>query len=77
MGRVTGPAKEEVQGGRALPTDKAEEREEEEEKEERVEESEERRVEESAMAGPQELVALEGIVENASTPLKGRAFRAA
>jgi len=63
-----------VQGGRALPTDKAEVEEEEEEVEE---ESEVRRVEESAMAGPQEVVALEGRVEYARTLSYGRAFKAA
>ena len=62
LGRVTGPAKEEMQGGRALPTDKDGEDGNEEE-----DVNDERRVEESEMAGPQEVVALEGRVENATT----------
>ena len=57
--RVTGPAKEEVQGGRALPTEKAEAEDE--------EERDERRVEEREMAGPQDVEAFEGRVENATT----------
>lgn len=59
LGRVTGPAKEEVQGGRALPTEKAEAEEE--------DDRDERRVEEREMAGPQDVEALDGRVENATT----------
>ena len=48
-----------MQGGRALPTERADAEED--------EERDERRVEESEMAGPHDVEALEGRVENATT----------
>ena len=60
----------------AVLTDKAKDKKGEEDEDEIVKENEERRVEESAIAGPQEVVALKGRVENPSTLSNGgRAFR--
>lgn len=55
-----------TQGGRAFPTAKGEEEVDEEEEEEEREVS---RVDESARAGPQEVVALKGRVEKVTTLL--------